>query len=50
MVIKTIWSFGLEGVVGSKGSRHPRYCCSESLPWVWSVPGDQVSRAVRANV
>ena len=41
MVIKTIWSFGLEGVVGSKGSRHPRSCCSESLPWVWSVPGDR---------
>ena len=31
MMIKTTWSFGLEGVVGSKGSSHPRSYCSESL-------------------
>ena len=31
MVIKTIWSFCLEGVLCSKRSSDPGSCCSESL-------------------
>ena len=38
MVIKTIWSFCLEGIVSSKKISDPESCCSESLtsllsPW-----------------
>ena len=50
MVIKTIWSFCLEGIVSSKKNSDPDSCCSESLTYVCSVPGDQVSRAVRICV
>jgi len=40
----------LDGALGSKGSSDPGSCCSESLTWVWSVRGEQVSKAVRASV
>ena len=50
MVTKTIWSFCLEGVLGSKRISDSESYCSESLTQVWSVPEDQVSRAVREHV
>ena len=31
IMIKTTNSFCLEGVLGSKMSNHPEFCCSESL-------------------
>ena len=40
----------LDGALGSKRSSDPGSCCSESLTCVWSVRGDQVSKAVRASV
>lgn len=40
----------LDGALGSKRTSDPGSCCYESLTWVWPVPGDQVSKAVRASV